>query len=133
MKRPACLMKQFSLLEIASTAVLPAVVVVVVVDLSRVFHAVDSAALQVAHRYTPAPCGMLAVLPTIACTVRMFCHGEMLLSPHARRIVQHRDGTRRGNSNFRSTLCSALDLVSFPSGRTSVLGPELGTRLRFVD
>jgi len=36
----------------------------------------------------------------IACTVRMFRHGETLLSPHARRIVQHHDGTRRGNSAF---------------------------------
>jgi len=36
----------------------------------------------------------------IACTVRMFCHGEMRLLPCARRIVQHRDGTRRGNSSF---------------------------------
>jgi len=69
----------------------------------------------------------------IACTVRMFRHGEMLLLPHARRIAQHRDGTRRGNSHFRSTLCSALDLASFPSGRTSVLGLELGTRLWFLD
>jgi len=65
----------------------------------------------------------------IAYTVRMFRHGEMLLLPHARRIAQHRDRTRRGNSHFRSTLCSALDLVSFPLGRTSVLGLELGTRL----
>jgi len=65
----------------------------------------------------------------IACTVRMFCHGETLLLPHARRIVQHCDRTRRGNSHFRSTFCSALDLVSFPLGRTSVLGLELGTRL----
>jgi len=69
----------------------------------------------------------------IAHTARMFRHGEMLLLPHARRIAQHRDRTRCGNSHFRSTLCSALDLVSFPSGRTSVLGLELGTRLRFVD
>jgi len=61
--------------------------------------------------------------------VHMFHHGEMLLLPHARRIVQHRDKTRRGNSHFRSTLCSALDLASFPSGRTLVLGLELGTRL----
>jgi len=60
-------------------------------------------------------------------------NGDMLLLPHACRIVQHRDRTRRGNSHFCSTLCSALDLVSFPSGRTSVLGLELGTRLRFVD
>jgi len=65
----------------------------------------------------------------IALTVRMFRHGEMLLLPHARRIVQHRDRTRRGNSHFLSTLCSALDLVSLPLGRTSVLGLELGTRL----
>jgi len=44
-----CLLKQFSLLEIISTAVLLAIVVV---DLSSVFHAIDSAALQVAHRCT---------------------------------------------------------------------------------
>jgi len=34
---------------------------------------------------------------------------------------------------FRSTLRSVLDLVSFPSGLTSVLGLELRTRLWFVD
>jgi len=57
--------KQISLLEIISTAVLLAnVVVVVVVDLSRVFHVVDSATLQAAHRCTHAPYGMLAALPT---------------------------------------------------------------------
>jgi len=56
-------MKQFSLIEIISTAVLLAIVVV---DLSRVFHAVDSARLQVAHRCTPAPYGMLTALPTMA-------------------------------------------------------------------
>jgi len=59
------LLKQISLLEIVSTAVLLAIVVVV--DLSRVFHAVDSATLQVTHRCTPAPYGMPAVpaaLPT---------------------------------------------------------------------
>jgi len=54
-------MKQFSLLEIISTVVLLATVVV---DLSRVFHAVDSATLQVTHRCTPAPYGMLTALPT---------------------------------------------------------------------
>jgi len=62
-KRPAYLMKQFSLLEIISTVVLLAIVVVVV-DLSRVFHAFDSATLQVTHRCTPAPYGILAALPT---------------------------------------------------------------------
>jgi len=36
----------------------------------------------------------------IACTVRMFRHGEMLLLPHARRIAHHRNRTRRGNSSF---------------------------------
>jgi len=52
--------KQISLLEIVSTAVLLANVVVVVVDLESV----DSDALHVTHRRTPAPYGMLAVLPT---------------------------------------------------------------------
>ena len=36
----------------------------------------------------------------IVCTVRMFHHRDVLLSPQACRIVQHRDGTRRGNSTF---------------------------------
>jgi len=36
----------------------------------------------------------------IDCMARMFRHGGMLLSPQARMIVQHRDGTRRGNSAF---------------------------------
>jgi len=53
---------------LATVAVLLlAVVVAVVVDLSRVFHVIDSATLQLAHRCTPAPDGMLAapaVLPT---------------------------------------------------------------------
>jgi len=43
-------------------------------------------------------------------------------------VIEHGVGTHR----FRSTLCSGLDLVSFPLGRTSVLGLELGTRLWFV-
>ena len=61
------MVQKISLIEITSTAVLLAIVVVVVVDLSRVFHAVDSATLQLVHRCTPAPDGMLAVpavLPT---------------------------------------------------------------------
>jgi len=36
----------------------------------------------------------------IAYTVHKFCHGEMQLLPHARRIIQHRDRTRSGNSSF---------------------------------
>ena len=36
----------------------------------------------------------------IAYTVCMFRHGEMHFLPHARRITQHRDRTRRGNSAF---------------------------------
>jgi len=63
-KRPAQLLKQFSLIETISAAVLLAVVVA---DLYRVFHAVDSATLQVAHRCTPAPYGIpaaSAALPT---------------------------------------------------------------------
>jgi len=55
--------KQISLLEIISTVVLLAIVVVVV-DLSGVFYAIDSATLQPVHRCTPAPYGILAVLPT---------------------------------------------------------------------
>jgi len=54
-------MKQQSLLEIVSTA---AVLLAVVEESSRVFHAVDSAALQVVHRCRPAPCGMTTALPT---------------------------------------------------------------------
>jgi len=44
-------------------------------------------------------------------------------------VIEHDVRTHR----FRSTLCSGLDLVSFPLGRTSDLGLKLGTRLRFVD
>jgi len=46
----------------------------VVVDLSRVFHAIDSATLQAAHRCTHAPYGILAVLavlPAIRSTMRV--------------------------------------------------------------
>jgi len=63
------MMKQFSLIEIASTC---SAVSYVVVNLSRVFHAVDSAALQVAHRCTPAPHGMPTAPPILgACGTRM--------------------------------------------------------------
>jgi len=58
-------MKQFSLLEIVSTAT---VLLAMVVESSRVFHAVDSAALQAAHMCTPAPYGMLTALPTVPST-----------------------------------------------------------------
>jgi len=61
--------------------------------------------------------------------VRMFHHGDILLLPHARRIVHYRDRTRRGNSSFPFHIVFRIDLVSFPLGRTSVLGLELGTRL----
>jgi len=56
--------QKISLLEIISTAVLLANVVVVVADLSGVFHVVDQATLQVTHRCTHAPYGILAALPT---------------------------------------------------------------------
>ena len=61
------MVQKISLLEIISTVVLLLAMVVVVVDLSRVFHVIDSATLQLTHRCTPAPDGMLAVpavLPT---------------------------------------------------------------------
>jgi len=64
--------QKISLLEIISTAVLLANVVVVVADLSGVFHVVDSATLQVAHRCTHAPYGILAVLPTLLSRLRRF-------------------------------------------------------------
>ena len=60
-KRPAYLMKQFSLLEIISTAT---VLLAMVVESSGVFHIVGWATLQATHRCTPAPYGTLAVLPT---------------------------------------------------------------------
>ena len=60
------MVQKISLIEIISTVVLLAIVVVVAVDLSRVFHVIDSATLQVAHRCTHAPYGILAVLPTVA-------------------------------------------------------------------
>ena len=58
--------------------------------------------------------------------VRCFCY-HMPVGLHAI-AIEHGVGTHR----FRSTLCSAFDLASFPLGRTSVLGLELGTRLPFV-
>jgi len=54
-------MKQFSLLEIISTAT---VLLAMVVESSRVFHVVDSVTLQTTHRCTPAPYGMITALPT---------------------------------------------------------------------
>jgi len=66
-------MKQFSSTEIISTC---SAASYVVADLSRVFHAADSATLQVTHRCTPAPDGMLAVpavLPTVFDTLTGTC------------------------------------------------------------
>jgi len=40
-------------------------------------------------------------------------------------VIERGMGTQR----FHSNLCSGFDLVSFPLGRTSALGLELGTRL----
>jgi len=64
MIRDLLVVQKISYVEIISTAVLLANVVVVAVDLSGVFHAIDSATLQAAHRCTHAPYGILAVLPT---------------------------------------------------------------------
>jgi len=63
------LMKQFNLLEIISTVVLLANVVVVVVDLLESSMLLTQATLQATHRCTPAPYGTLAVpaaLPTLS-------------------------------------------------------------------
>jgi len=66
MIRDLLVVQKISYVEIISTAVLLANVVVVAVDLSGVFHAIDSATLQAAHRCTHAPYGILAVLPTLS-------------------------------------------------------------------
>jgi len=73
MIRDLLVVQKISYIEIISTVavLLLAMVVVVVVDLSRVFHVVDSATLQLTHRCTPAPDGILAVpaaLPTVQCS-----------------------------------------------------------------
>jgi len=68
LKRLAQLLKQFSLLEFISTAT---ALLAMVVESSRVFHAVDIAALQVTHRRRPAPYGMLAV--GTSCTSNSHC------------------------------------------------------------
>jgi len=62
----------------------------------------------------------------IAGTVRMFCHGEMHLLPQARRIVQHRDGTRRGNSAFPFQLVFRIVSCVFSFGVH--IGSWSGTR-----
>jgi len=69
----------------------------------------------------------------IHCTVRMFRHGETLLLPQAHRNMHYRDETRRGKHHFVPISCSGSNLASFPLGCTAVPGPELGTRLWFVD
>jgi len=85
------------LLEIISTVVLLANVVVVVVDLSRVFHAVDSATLQVTHRCTPAPYGTLAALPTQTTTTAL--DANSLKSQY-----QHLIGSLEGQDNNTKAL-----------------------------
>jgi len=56
--------QKISLLEIISTVVLLANVVVVVVDLLESSMLLTQATLQATHRCTHAPYGILAVLPT---------------------------------------------------------------------
>jgi len=76
LERDLLVVQKISCIEIVSTAVLLANVVVVVVDLSGVFHAIDSATLQAAHRCTHAPYGMLAALPTIR--VPVWCYQQLV-------------------------------------------------------
>jgi len=77
---------------------------------------------------TRSTSSLARLLTRCACfvMVRCFCY-HMPVGLHAI-AIEHGVGTHR----FRSTLCSALDFVSFPLGRTSVLGLEIGTRLPFV-
>jgi len=120
--------QKISLLEIISTVVLLANVVVVVVDLSRVFHVIDSATLQPVHRCTPAPYGILAVpavLPTLLChswqgtfisTLALLCHSWQgtFISTLAllRRPLQTSDLScalgRRASSSLGEELISSL-------------------------
>jgi len=69
--RDLLVMKQFSLLEIISTAVLLAAVVVDLLESSMLL---TQATLQATHRRTPAPYGTLAApavpLPTLASSMR---------------------------------------------------------------
>jgi len=60
LERSIQLLKQISLIEIVSTC---SAASYCCCRSSRVFHAVDSATLQVTHRCTPAPYGMLTALP----------------------------------------------------------------------
>jgi len=67
MTRDPLVVQKISLLEITSTVVLLANVVVVVADLPESSMLLTQAALQATHKCTPAPCGMLAApaaLPT---------------------------------------------------------------------
>jgi len=57
----------------------------------------------------------------------MFRHCNMLLSPQVRRIAQHRDRTRRGNSSFCSLLVIQLRSCIF------ILGMHSGSRSRTRD
>jgi len=71
-KRSVCLVKQISLLEVASTC---SAASHVVVDLLESFMLLTQAALQATHRCTPAPCGMRAALPTVLFLIlRCPCH-----------------------------------------------------------
>jgi len=60
-------------------------------------------------------------------TVCMFCHGEIDLLAQARRIIQHRDRTRRGNSAF------PFQLVFRIRSRIFSFGMHIGSRSRTQD
>jgi len=84
------------------------------------------------HVWSNAPTrstsSLARLLTRCACFVMVRCFCYHMLVGLCAIATEHGVGTHR----FRSTLCSAFNLVSFPLGRTSVLGLERGTRLPFA-
>jgi len=74
---------------------------------------------------TRSTSSLARLLARCACFIMVTCSCHHMPAGSCNIVMEHRVGTQR----FRSTLRSGLDLVSFPSGRTSALGLELGTRL----
>ena len=77
---------------------------------------------------TRSTSSLARLLARCACFIMVTCSCHHMPVGSCNIVTEHRVRTQR----FRSTLRSGLDLVSFPSGRTSALGLELGTRLWFV-
>jgi len=77
---------------------------------------------------TRSTSSLVRLLTRCACFVMVRCFCYHMPVGLCAIVTEHGVGTH----HFRSTLCFAFDLVSFPLGRTSVLGLERGTRIPFV-